>query len=66
MGKVIHISKLRVENEVGRGMKSAYLEAFPDQPIRYGIHGGIKDFYKAEPPEERPATLDHLVASVAG
>ena len=39
-------------------MKTASLDAFPDIPIPYGIHGGIKNFYKAEPEVERPATLD--------
>ena len=66
MGDVIHVSKLRVVKEPGKGMKTAYLDAFPDMPIPYGIHGGIKEFYKADPEEERPATLDHLVAAVAG
>ena len=36
------------------------------RPIPYGIHGGIAKFYKATPEVERPATLDHLVAAVAG
>jgi hypothetical protein len=34
--------------------------------VRYGVHGGIKDFYKMEPEEELPSTLDHLVSAVAG
>ena len=66
MGEVIHVTRARVVNEPGRGMKTAYLDAFPDQPIPYGIHGGIKHFYGAEPDVERPATLDHLVMAVAG
>ena len=66
MGEVIHVTKARVVKEVGKGMKTAYLDAFPDDPIPYGIHGGIMAHYKAQPEEERPATLDHLVAAVAG
>ncbi|HEY7365130.1 MAG TPA: hypothetical protein VIE37_13575 [Methylomirabilota bacterium] len=66
MGEIIHVSRGRVVKEPGRGMKTAYLDAFPDTPIPYGIHGGIKNFYKAEPEVERPATLDHLVMAVAG
>ena len=42
MGEVIHVSKLRIINEPGRGMKRAVLDAFPDEPVLYGIHGGIK------------------------
>ncbi|MCY3824740.1 MAG: hypothetical protein OXG62_12820 [Nitrospinae bacterium] len=66
MGEVIHVTKARIVKEPGRGMKTGYLDAFPEEPIPYGIHGGIKNFYKAEPEEERPATLDHLAAAVAG
>jgi hypothetical protein len=66
MGDVVHVTRARVVKEPGRGMKTAYLDAFPDTPIPYGIHGGIKAFYKAEPEVERPATLDHLVMAVAG
>ncbi len=66
MGEVVHVTKARVVKEVGKGMKTAFLDAFPDDAIPYGIHGGIAKFYKATPEEERPATLDHLVAAVAG
>jgi len=34
--------------------------------LHYGVHGGIKAFYKMEPEEEHPATLDHVVSAVAG
>jgi hypothetical protein len=44
-------------------IRQAFLENF-DTPIRFGIHGGIKDFYGTEPEEEVPATLDHIVAAV--
>jgi len=40
------------------------IEGFPGE-VRYGIHGGIKDFYKIEPKEEHPATLDHMVSAIA-
>jgi len=66
MGDIVHVTKARIVKEPGKGMKTAYLEAFPADPIPYGIHGGIMAFYKAQPEEERPATLDHLVAAVAG
>src|SRR2546428_13960961 len=66
MGENIHVTRARVVKEPGRGMKTAYLDAFPDTPVPYGIHGGIKKFYKTEPEVERPATLDHLVMAVAG
>jgi len=34
--------------------------------VRYGLHGGIKQFYGVEPEEEVPATIDHIVAAVGG
>ena len=30
------------------------------------VHGGIKKFYGMEPEEDVPATLDHMVAAIAG
>ncbi|HJP14095.1 MAG TPA: hypothetical protein QF533_07095 [Nitrospinota bacterium] len=66
MGEVVHVTKARVVKEPGKGMKTAYLEAFPEEAIPYGIHGGIMNYYKAKPEVERPATLDHIVAAVAG
>jgi hypothetical protein len=41
------------------------------EPVHFGIHGGIKDFYqdkyrsKIEGPEY-PATLDYMIAGVGG
>jgi hypothetical protein len=41
------------------------IEGF-NEPIYYGVHGGIKSFYKVEPEKEHAATLDHIVAATAG
>jgi hypothetical protein len=59
---VIHTSRLRVERIKGP-LRHAYLEGFTE-PIRFGVHGGIKKFYGVEPDEEVPATLDHMVGAV--
>jgi hypothetical protein len=40
------------------------IEGF-NEPIYYGVHGGIKRFYKIEPEEEHAATLDHIVSATA-
>ena len=64
MGDLIHTSRARIYKEKGP-VRRAYIEGFPD-PVRYGLHGGIKKFYGIEPEEELPATLDHVVAAVAG
>ena len=64
MGEVIHVSKVRIEKHKGPE-RHAYIESFPD-PVRYGMHGGVKKFYGAVAEEELPTTLDHIVAAVAG
>ncbi len=60
----VHIARVRVIQEK-RPNRRAYLGDFPE-PVRYGVNSGIKAFYKMEPDEELPSTLDHLVASAAG
>ena len=64
MGELIHTSRARIYKDKGP-VRRAYIEEFPE-PVRYGVHGGIKKFYGLEPEEELPATLDHIVAAVAG
>jgi hypothetical protein len=64
MGEVIHTSRIRIVREKGPTRK-AVIEGF-NEPIYYGVHGGIKKFYKVEPEEEHAATLDHIVAATAG
>lgn len=64
MAELIHVSRARIVKDKGP-VRRAYLEGFPD-PVRYGVHGGIKTFYGVEPEEELPTTLDHVVAAVAG
>ncbi len=64
MGDLIHTSRARIYKDKGP-LRRAYIEGFPE-PVRYGVHGGIKKFYGIEPEEELPATLDHIVAAVAG
>jgi hypothetical protein len=43
----------------------ARIEGFAE-PVYYGVHGGIKNFYKVEPEKEHAATLDHIVGAVSG
>jgi len=41
-----------------------------EQPVDYGIHGGILAYYREkygfDVDRELPATLDHMIAAVAG
>ena len=64
MAEVVHTSRLRIER-IGGPLRHAYLEGF-SEPIRFGVHGGIKAFYGIEPEEDVPATLDHMVGAVGG
>jgi len=64
MGKVVHTSRIRIVREKGPTRK-AIIEGF-SEPVYYGVHGGIKEFYKIEPEKEHAATLDHIVAATAG
>ena len=66
---VIHTSRMRVEKHEGPH-RTAHLEGF-GEPIHFGIHGGIKHFYGQKygreiSGAEYPATLDHIIAGVAG
>ena len=50
--------------------RTAHLKDF-GEPIHFGIHGGIRDFYQNKYGRkivgpDYPATLDHVVAGIAG
>ena len=64
MGKVVHSSQITITREQGP-TRRAVIKGF-GEPVHYGIHGGIKDFYKVEPEKEHAATLDHIVGAVGG
>ena len=68
MGNVIHTSRSTIYKHKG-AHRTARLEGL-EEPVNYGMHGGILAFYKSkygvEVQKEYPATLDHFVASVAG
>ena len=64
MGEIIHTSHIQIVRE-GGPTRRATIEGLPGE-VRYGVHGGIKDFYKVEPEEELPATLDHMIGAVGG
>jgi hypothetical protein len=64
-----HTSHIRIEKH-GGAHRTAHIENFSD-PVNFGIHGGIKDFYqnkygKEIKGPEYPATLDHMIAGIAG
>jgi uncharacterized OsmC-like protein len=66
MGELVHCSNVTISKEPGKGkVKSAIIEGFP-QPIRMGLHGGVKKFYRVESDEDLPTTLDYVVAALGG
>ena len=64
MGDLIHTSKIRIHQDQPPERR-AYIEGF-EEPLEFGVHGGIKHFYGMEPERDLPATLDHMVAAVGG
>jgi hypothetical protein len=63
MGNVVHTSVSRIVREEGPTRK-AVIKGFAGE-VFYGVHGGIKEFYKLEPKQEHPATLDHMITAIA-
>ncbi len=63
MGEVIHTTRSHIVR-AGGPTRRASIEGL-DGDIFYGVHGGIKNFYKAELKEEHAATLDHMVTAIA-
>ncbi len=64
MSEPLYTSRVRIER-INGPIRHAYVAPF-SEPIRFGVHGAVKQFYGVEPDEELPATLDHIVAAVGG
>lgn len=68
MADVIHTSRSVIRKHAGPH-RTAMIAGFTE-PVHYGIHGGILEFYKGkygvEVDREYPATLDHMIAAVGG
>ena len=64
MTQPIYTSRIRIERVKGP-IRRAFIQPFPE-PVRFGVHGGIKEFYGVEPDEEVPATLDYMIAAIGG
>jgi len=64
MGEHVHTSHIRIVQQE-RPLREAYIEEF-ETPVRYGVHSNIAAFYGFVPPEEFPATLDHIISATGG
>ena len=60
----VYTSRVRIERIQGP-IRHAWVAPF-EEPLRFGVHSEIKQFYGVEPEEQLPATLDHIVAAVGG
>ena len=66
MADVVYRSEVRIERERGP-VRRAYLPAEPE-PVIFGVHGAIAEYYKVPPDAFPPhaTTLDYIVAATAG
>ncbi len=64
MAEVVHTSRCRIVQDKPP-IRRAFIENF-SEPFFYGVHGGIAEFYGRDPEGDYPATLDHIIAGVAG
>ncbi len=64
MGELVHTARIKIVQKQ-RPLREAHIEGFP-QPLRLGVHGGYASFYKLQPEEPLPATLDHVLAALGG
>ena len=66
---IVHVSQIQIHKHRGPH-RTARIGDFVE-PVHFGIHGGIKQFYedkygsRIEGPEY-PATLDFMIAAIAG
>ena len=67
MGKVVYVSKSRIERTVGP-VRIAYLPG-EAKPVVFSAHGAIAEHYKVDPAnltESDAATIDYVIAATAG
>lgn len=65
----VHTSRMRIAKHEGPH-RTARFDGF-STPVDFGIHGGIRSFYESKygseiSGPEYPATLDYMIAGVAG
>jgi len=58
-----YISKTRLEMQ--DRVRHAFLGDVPE-PVKYGVQGALREYYGAGEGPPVAATLDHIIAAVAG
>lgn len=64
MNESVYRSRVRIEKFEGP-LRHAYIEPF-DEPVEFGVHGPIAEYYGRETAEPIPTTLDYVVAAAGG
>jgi len=60
------ISKAKIHKEPGNSkIKQIHLEGVAE-PVRMGVRGGVAEFFKLNPDEPLPSTLDYVVGAIGG
>ncbi|WP_019413048.1 hypothetical protein [Paenisporosarcina sp. TG20] len=66
MSEPIELTKITIiQKDTANKIREAYIGNF-EEPVLYGVHGGVKAFYGAVTEIEYPSTLDHIVAAAGG
>jgi len=64
MNGLVQLTKAKVYREPGHGkVKKSVIEGF-STPIRMGVHGGVKEFYRIQSDEDLPTTLDYVITAL--
>lgn len=66
MSEVQYVSRVKVEPVEGK-IRRAHLPAV-EEPVLFGVHGGVAEHYGVSPDAETPhaTTLDYVVAAAGG
>jgi uncharacterized OsmC-like protein len=66
LDKPIELTNITIiQDDTPNKIRRAFIGDFKE-PVYYGVHGGVKEFYGVEPEIEYPSTLDHIVAAAGG
>ncbi|RNF39866.1 hypothetical protein [Planococcus salinus] len=66
MSEPIELTEITIiQKDTANKIREAYINGFED-PVMYGVHGGVREFYGTDTEIQYPSTLDHIVAAAGG
>lgn len=66
MSDIIELTKITIfQKDTANKIREAYIGDFKE-PVLFGVHGGVREFYGVDTDPEYPSTLDHIVAAAGG